>query len=458
MPTPADELLPLPDALRATHAVVIEGYGAGEVRPWRVQAQRRSDGVADGPIRIFYADGARYAEGAHRDGSPTGPWRWYTAKGELFMTAEHHGDGTRTTRYVGPTMAAAGTERLAHDGTWQREGWWRERLRDDVWIDAEYLHGRRVRARPSLDALREGLDGGAVSDAVRTLAGGSVETAYEGVDALLATGWTLSPDTAVALALAGTATTLHRVIPWFAAMGAHAWPAVQRSLTTRGAPTHALAHAVMLTALQRPLDATWDGLFAAALFDTTHAPAQRALVAHFTDALLALPVERRAALVLGAPSHPAPHRTRPHWTYAATAPTPAVIDALLAEVAMLPAATLAKNPARRDEITATLCALARHTVAPFCAWLEGEGRRAKHRALALHAAAAAQDPVVVPTLLSFAHDTQPEARDAARSGLTALGDAARGPLTLVAAGRRGRARDLAHTLLTALDEGVAARR
>ncbi len=457
MPTSADDLLPLPDALRATHVVVTEWYGADEVRPWRVQAQRRCDGVADGPMRIFHADGTRYVEGAHRDGAPSERWCWYTAKGELFMTAEHHGDGTRTTRYVDPTRAAGGVERLAHDGQWLREGWWRERLCDDVWIDAEYLQGARVRARPALDALRARLDGGAVSDAVTVLAGGSVETVYEGVDALLATGWTLAPDTAIALALAGDATTLHRVVPWFAAMGERAWPAVERALAAHDT-THALALAVVRTAMQRPLDARGEQLLTDALFETTDAPAHHALVAHFTAVLLALPLPQRAALVLGAPSRSAQRRGRAHWTYAATAPTPAVIDALLAEVAAMPATVRTKTPARCDAITATLSALARHTVAPFCAWLEGDGRRARHRAVVLHATAASGDPVVVPTLLSFAHDAQREARDAARSGLAALGEAARGPLTLAVAGRRGRARDLAQALLAGLGGSIGARR
>lgn len=456
----------------ATHEVKTSYFDDAKTQLKCQWVDRKSDGKGEGRVLWYFASGGIQHDGYAEEGVAAGTWRTFREDGTLALVVERPSDGSEFHSFwANGLKVRAGARRKDGAGYLQNDGWWTDYENGEA-VKEEFLRlGTHLGHRAPLARLRPLLEAGDVKQA-EAISMNNIDSLLFGLEGLTAEGFTLRPEVALDVAMCAWTHSLARALPFVLPHAAALLPALEakadaltasdfkvdgytddHNVARLAAYLPALHHAVHP---ETALDPRFDELMVRALSSNTKSTNNQSIVELLTTNLRRLPLERRAAIVLQLPSRmPWCHNVL-LWSYAGTAPTPAVLERALKEVGTFKKGEFTYNPPRKLDIEATLQAFGKDAVPTFTAWLEGEGKKAAQRALVVEALAKTGDPRSAATLLAFADDGVEDAKKAAREGLAALGAQARPALEAAAAGKKGKLKTLAEELLAAMPkEGEA---
>ncbi|MDI1476473.1 DUF4132 domain-containing protein [Polyangium sp. y55x31] len=297
--------------------------------------------------------------------------------------------------------------------------------------------------RPMPDAMRAALLATDVPAALaalrRTLPSPNTrDVLWNGADGLLDEGFAMSPEAAVALAFDPQAwhhdQEPKRALRYLLPIAKEALPLVitRAEEIPPNRPDVTLACAVLLPRLLEatgaPLDARWDALLTQAM---TSAHGQT-IVAILGETLRTLVPERREAIFLAMPWI--------DWQFARFVPTPKILGLALDNLAKRLPDDRGRDHWNERVMQEALIASGPSAIVPLVAWIEGPGKQAAWRGVALRALGVIGDSSVVKVLLAHADDRHEITRDAARDALRMLGEASRTALIEASKGEGSLAR------------------
>lgn len=457
----------------ATHELKASYHDEAKTKLKCQWVDRKSDGKGEGRVIWYYPSGGIQYDGYAEEGVAARTWRTFRQDGSLSMLEERPGDGSVLQSFwENGKKVRGGARRKDPAGQLQNDGWWVDYENGEPVSEELYRSGSSLGRRAPLPKLRAALEAGDVKQALEGLSKNNPDMLFFGVEGLLAEGFVLAPEVALEVAMRAWTYALPRVIPFVLPHAAALLPALEAkadALTASdfkvGGYTDDQGVARVAALLPRvhhavhpetPLDARFDELLVRALSSNGRSTNNHAIVQLFTETLRLLPLERRERIVLQLPSRmPWAHNVL-LLSYAGTAPTPKVVEVLLKQIAGFKKGEFTYNAQKKTDTEDTLAALGVDAVPSFVSWLEGEGKKAPHRALVLEALGKTKDPRGAATFLAFADDGVEDAKTAAREGLAALGALARTALEAAAAGKKGKLKTLAEDLLAAMPkEGEA---
>ncbi|MDC3960980.1 hypothetical protein [Polyangium jinanense] len=432
VPTSYEPIVLAPEQ-EETHTLHTSFHDAAETQRKCQWVTRKSDGTNDGPVRWYHPNGALWQAGVSI-GEPIGTWHTFREDGSLMLEEVAQGDGVwLVTVFEHGKPVRKGKRSRNAKGEQVFEGYWtiftngvlthEERCpRGDAWGSSLNT------TRPMPDAMRAALLATDVPAALaalrRTLPSPNArDVLWNGADGLLDEGFTMSPEAAIALAFDpqawGHDPEPKRALRYVRSIAKEALPLV--IMRAEESPPHqpdvTLACAFLLPRLLEatgaPLDARWDALLTQAMTIASSQP----IVTILGETLLTLTPERREALLLAMPTI--------NWTFARFVPTSKILGLALDDLAKRFPDDRGRDHWNERVMQEALIASGPAAVAPLVAWLEGPGKQAAWRGVALRALGALGDPSVAKVLLAHADDRHEITRDAARDALRMLGEGTR---------------------------------
>ncbi|MDI1428705.1 DUF4132 domain-containing protein [Polyangium sorediatum] len=433
MTSTAHEPIVLSPEQEETHTLHTSFHDTAQTQRKCQWVTRKSDGKNDGPVRWYHPNGALWRAGT-TSVEPIGTWHTYREDGSLMLDeVAQGGDVWLVTAFeLGNRVREGKRSRNAH-GQQVFEGYWTI-FKDGMPTHQEHCPrgdawGSSLNAtRPMPDAMRAALLAPDVPDALaalrRTLPSPNARAVlWNGADGLLDEGFALSPEAAVALAFDpqawGHDPEPKRALRYVLPIAAETLPRVitraEAIPPNRPDVTHACGILLprLLEATGTPLDARWDTLLIQAMTVAFSQP----IVAVLGETLLTLPPERREALLLAMP--------RIDWQFARFVPTPKILALALDDLVKRVPDARGRDHWNERVMQEALVASGSAAVAPLVAWIEGPGKQAAWRGVALRALGAMGGASVARVLLAHADDRYELVRNAAREALRMLGEAAR---------------------------------